>query len=102
MIGSFFKQPFEQFPVAIDFAPALPTGTTVSSCVCAVQDLEDGTDQTAAILVSPTATISGAIASVTIKAGTAGHLYNLRFRATLNTGSILEEDATLSCQQDGH
>jgi len=39
---------------------------------------------------------------VAIKAGTAGHLYNLRFRATLNTGSLLEEDATLSCQQEGH
>ena len=48
------------------------------------------------------AVISGAIATVTIKAGTAGHLYNLRFRATLNTGSLLEEDATLSCQQEGH
>ena len=101
-MGSFFKQPFEQFPVAMDFAPALPTGATVSSCVCAVQDLNDGTDQTTTILVSPTATLSGAIATVTIKAGTAGHLYNLRFRATLNTGALLEEDATLSCQQEGH
>jgi len=101
-MGSFFKQPFEQFPVAIDFAPALPAGTTVSSAVCAVQDLNDGTDQTTAILVSASASISGAIATVTIKAGTAGHLYNLRFRATLNTGSLLEEDATLSCQQEGH
>jgi hypothetical protein len=102
MPGSFFKQPSEQFVVGMDFALALPTAATVSSAVCAVLDTTDSTDQTAALLVSSTCTIAGAIAKVTLKAGTAGHLYNLRFRATLNTGDIIEEDATLSVQQDGH
>lgn len=102
MPGNFFKQPFEQFTVGMNFALALPTAATLSSCVVAVQDMADGTDQTTAMLVSPTATIAGAIASVQIKAGTAGHVYNLRFRATLNTGELLEEDASLSVQQEGH
>jgi len=63
-MGNFFKQPFEQFPVAMDFAPALPTGATVSSCVCAVQDLNVGTDQTTAILVSPTRPARRAISTI--------------------------------------
>jgi hypothetical protein len=102
MPGSFFKQPSEQFVVGMDFALALPSGATVSSAVVAVQDMADATDTTTAMLVSATATIATAVAKVTLKAGTAGHVYNMRFRATLSTGDTLEEDATLSVQQDGH
>lgn len=101
MPGTFFKEPYEQFTVGMDFALALPSGATIASGTCSAQDIADGTDQTTTILVSSTATIVTTIAKVTLKAGTAGHLYNLRFRVTLNTGELLEEDATLSVQEEG-
>ena len=100
MAAAFFKEPWEQFTVGMDFALALPTGTTIASGTLTVQDLADGADQTAAI-VSETPTIAGTVVKVRIHGGTKGHLYNLRWRVTLNTDDLLEENATLSVQQEG-
>jgi hypothetical protein len=100
MPGIYFKEPFEQFTVGMDFTLALPPSASVSSGSITVQDMADGTDQTATI--APGAVnIVGATAQVRIQGGTKGHLYNLRWRVTLNTGELLEEDATLSVQQEG-
>lgn len=101
MPGTYFKEPFEVFAIAMDFTLALPVGATVSSGTVSVQDLADGTDQTASIAPGVVTIVGGVTAKVTIQNGVKGHLYNLRFRVTLNTGELLEEDATLSCQQDG-
>jgi hypothetical protein len=100
MPGTYFKQPYEEFTVGMDFTLALPVGATVSSGTITVLDMLDGSNQTATIAPGAV-TIAGTVAKVLIKAGVTGHLYNLRWRVTLNTGELLEEDATLSCQEEG-
>lgn len=49
MPGTYFKEPFEVFAVLMDFTLALPVGATVTSGTISVQDLADGSDQTASI-----------------------------------------------------
>lgn len=97
---SYSKQPWEKFTIGMDFALALPPAATISSGTLTVQDTLDGSNTTTA-MAPGAVTIAGAIAKVLIQAGTAGHLYNLRWRVTLNTGELLEEDATLDCREEG-
>jgi hypothetical protein len=90
------KQPAEQYAFGYDFVDELPTGVDVSSAVLSAIDLESGTDQTATILLSSTATIVGTQVLGRWRAGIAGRRYKIRVLATLSNGDIFEEDVILA------
>ena len=94
---SFFtKQPAEDYDIALDFNGKLPAGASLSSGTVSAIRLDTGADQTAVVLGSTVATISGTQASIHIQAGTDGIQYKITILFTLSTGRHLEEDLIMS------
>lgn len=95
-MNRFAKQPSEEYTIAVDFTGRLPTGTALSTGTVAAIDLADDSDVSATVLGSTTATISGTLVKVLVKAGTDGKKYKITFLITLDSGEILEEDLEMS------
>ena len=81
----------ERWGVGFDFADALPDGATIVSGSATATDLGDQSDASSTLLVSTTATISGAVATVRVQAGTAGHTYQVLLTVVLSTGSPADQ-----------
>lgn len=96
-MNTFKKQPAETYTIAIDFTGKLPTGATLSSGTVAAFD-PNGTDVTGTILSSGTATVVGNEARIKVLAGVHGIDYRVRFRMTLSTADILEEDVVMQVE----
>ena len=92
------KQPGENYPFSVDYTGQLPTGATLSSAAVTVIQIDTGTNVTATLLASGTATISGNQAIVRLQSGTNGQAYRITFLATLSDTSILEDDVILRVQ----
>lgn len=93
-MNTFVKQPAESYTIRIDCTGKLPTGATISSGVVAAFD-EAGIDASGTVLSGTTATIVGDEARIKVLAGTHGQDYRIRFRLTLSTADILEEDVLM-------
>lgn len=94
-VNTFTKQPAEEQTRGVDFTGKLPTGVAVSSATVAATDIEAGTDVSATVLGSTTASVASNVASVLMKAGTDGKRYLIEFTATLDNSDILEEDIVM-------
>lgn len=81
----------ERWAVGFDFEDKLPSGATISAGTATATDLADGSDVSATVLVSTTATVSGDVATVRIQAGTKGHLYHIELTVTLTTGTPADQ-----------
>jgi len=90
----FSKQPAETYTIAVDFAGKLPTGATLSTGTVALFD-PAGTDLTGTMLSSGTATVVGDEARIKVIGGTHGVDYRVRFRMTLTSADVLEEDVQM-------
>jgi len=95
-MNTFSKKPSEQYPIVWEFAGLLPPASSLASGVVSAIDLADNTDQTANVLVSPTAIISGTKATVTVTGGVNGSIYRLRMQASLNPDGTLTDDILMS------
>lgn len=90
----FSKQPAETYTIGVPFAGKLPTGTTViSGTVAAFDPL--GADVTGSVLSGGVATIVANEARIKVLGGTHGIDYKIRFRVTLDSADILEEDVLM-------
>lgn len=89
---SFTKKPLESYPVSVDFREKLPPNTALVSATVSAVDTADNSDQTATVLSSTTATISGNLATFTVQGGTSRHGYKITTLATLDVGGPLQED----------
>lgn len=93
-MNKYVKQPAEAYYITVDFSNKLPSGTTLSSgTVTGVDLITQLTDDS--ILSSTTCVVSGSTLSSKVLGGTHGKQYLIRFTATLNNGSILNEDVKL-------
>lgn len=90
------KQPSERLPLAFEFRDRLPLGGEILNGVFSAIDIDDASDVTATILVSPTGTVAGTQVRFMVIAGTDGHTYKVTLLATLTDGSILEEDVLIA------
>ena len=78
--GSFSKSPDEAFPVVINMRGRLPTGRTITRATLAAVDLGDNSTATTTVLARASATITDSyLAEASVKAGTAGHRYEILF-----------------------
>ena len=81
----------ERWGVGFDFTGKLPVGATISSGTATATDLADNSDASSTLLVSPTAVVSGAVATVRIQAGTRGRTYAVHLTAVLSTGTPADQ-----------
>lgn len=96
MANTFTKQPAEQYPIAFDYFEKLPAGTELSSGIASAVDTSDDSDASNTVLQSTIATISGTQARIGVQAGTSGKTYQITCKVTLDDGSILEDEATMT------
>ena len=89
--STFEKTKAEKYTIAVEWLGQLPFSATLSSCTVAARRMEDQSDATSDVLVSPTATISGTQSRVTVYGGRAGQKYRLLFTAILSNAEIVEE-----------
>ena len=94
-----FKQPEEQYNVAIDWTPALPPGGVIQSAVVHATDQAGGADATGAVLGASVAVVVGNKSLVTVLGGTTGHTYDVQYRVTLVSGEILQENVQMLVQE---
>lgn len=88
------KQPGENLPISVDFTLNMPTAGTISSCVCTSRNASTDVDTTATI-VNSTATISGAVCTQFVHAGTTGDTHIVTFLATMSDGRVIEDEVIL-------
>lgn len=92
-----FKTPTEQWPVEVDFNNKLPEGLSITSGTVTAVDIADNTDQTSAILLSGTCSVTGTKVGFAVKAGIDKHRYKVTMLVTLSDGSSkLEETITVN------
>ena len=90
VIGAFTKQPNEQVPRAINFAPLLASGELIVNQTVSAKDLADGTDVTATLIAAPGRTPTTITAR--IMGGVTEHTYRVQMRATTNAGNVYEHE----------
>lgn len=81
------KHATERWGVGFDFTDKVPDGATIASGTATATDLADGSDVSATLLVSTTASISGLVATIRVTAGTKGHTYQVLLTVVLSTGT---------------
>mgnify|MGYP005844759495 CR=1 FL=1 len=96
-MSDFLKQPSEEFTVALDFSGDLETGETVASKTVTASDIADGSDQTAAVIVS--SSIDGTKVRVRVRAGTDGHDYKITATVTTNLSQVYEHEVTMRVRE---
>lgn len=89
---SFTKKVLEFYPITVEFREKLPPNSALSAGTASAVDVADGSDQTAAVLQSPTAVINGTRAIFSVQGGTALHQYQITLLANLGGGGTLQED----------
>lgn len=89
--AQFEKTSAEKFTIAVEWLGALPFSATLSSCTVAARRMDDQSDATAQVLISPNATISGTQTRIIVAAGKAGVRYRLLFTAILSNSEVLQE-----------
>lgn len=94
---AFSKQPNETYTIGVPFAGKLPTGTAVSSGVVAAFD-PAGVDVSSTVLSGTTCSIVSNEARIRVLAGVHGTTYRLRFRVTLDSADVLEEDIEMTVE----
>ncbi|OIO42022.1 hypothetical protein AUJ63_04210 [Candidatus Pacearchaeota archaeon CG1_02_35_32] len=90
----YYKQPWEEETIKIDFSSRIESGDSISSAI--IKMYSDGIDVTTSMIIS-TSIISPYI-YVKIKDGTDG-MYNLALQITLTSGEKREEDLMVSVKE---
>jgi hypothetical protein len=94
-MSRFTKQPYEQLPLAIEWAGKLPTGVTISTLTVTALDLATQAAATADVLGATS--IIGTQTRFVVKGGTAGTQYKITHRIVGSDAvTKLEEDLTMS------
>lgn len=92
------KQPFEQYPWAMEFYGKLPPRSNLlSGTVGAVNVGIDQVDNS--VLGSTTLDIQGTQAIATLKAGVSGTTYKVTYKVNCSDGSKLEEEILLVVEE---
>jgi len=91
------KQPYEVFPILVDFAANMETGEIISSANSEVVAYDSaGEDISTDILDGNSITvIEGTKLQIVVKNGISGGKYKISFRAYINDSKKLEEDVIL-------
>jgi hypothetical protein len=90
-MNKFGKKSTEQYPIAWEFKGLLPPGSTIVSGTAAAIDTADNSDQSAVVL-SGGVTVSGTEATMTVRAGSNGHIYKLTMTTSLSPSGSLSDD----------
>lgn len=92
----FIKQPYEEFPVAVDFSESLTAGETIVDIAVVASDAK-GSDATVAVTVPGTAGISeNGVVSITVMGGERSlQPYKLTFRCETSLGNKWEKDISM-------
>lgn len=90
------KDPNEKFNIGMDFAPAIPTGKSLTTVTGTVFDEADGSNVSASLLSSMGATLSGTQAILQLRGGADGHVYRVVLTATLDDGEVIKDGFVLS------
>jgi len=85
------KQPYEELPRYVDFVDRIAAADTIASCTITATD-EGGVDATATLVPDGATSYSAAKVYYTLKSGTNGKTYTVRFRAISTAGAKVEED----------
>lgn len=93
------KQPYESFPIGVDFRRYMKAGTTISSGTVTAK--RNGSDTTNDILDSGAVAITGFVLSRFCKAdaGTPGQEHILEFRIVTSDGQKLEAEVLLPIEE---
>lgn len=93
-VESFCKQPGESYAIGFEFSGRLPSGANLDSGTVGAINVDTGSDTSATVLDTTTATVSGTQATIGVKAGSDGETHKITFTMTLdNAGAdVLEED----------
>jgi hypothetical protein len=94
-MNSFQKQPYEQYPVAVEFSGKLPTGTTISSMDVAVT--LNGVDVTSTVIDE--SYLDSTRAVIVVKGGEDKKDYKFTIQILLSDGSKLEEDLIMGVRE---
>jgi hypothetical protein len=94
------KSAAEKLPHSVDWTARIPANKTISSATALVTDLEDGSDVTAAMLVSAGAVVAGMITSWVVRAGVNGRDYSILFTATDSDGDIYTQGQRLEVRAE--
>ena len=84
------KQPYEELYRYVDFADRIASGDAINACTITAMD-QDGTDTTGSMITDPSTYSAGKV-YYTLKGGTDGNTYTIRFRATSVDTKKVEED----------
>lgn len=95
-MNTFSKQPAETFTIGVPFLGKLPTGTHVASGTVNAFD-PAGVDVSGTVLSGTICAVVPATEEVRIRvlAGVHGTCYRIRFRVTLDSADVLEEDVAM-------
>ena len=97
---TYIKQPSEKEYIELKFDERVADGDSLSSITeCKCYD-EDGTDTTAAMIVSPVI-VSNSV-KLWVQAGTAAKKYDLTVKVETTDGYKLEEDLKILVVEEGH
>ena len=92
------KQPGEQHKWDVSFANELASGETISS-VAITATLADGTTDASATVIEGAGSISGALVTVTTKAGTDETDYRIKVVATTSDSNTPETDVLMQVRE---
>jgi hypothetical protein len=91
---TFTKQPYEKYPVSMDFTNILGTDSIVSCDVIAMDNTKDVTSN-----VIDGTSIDGKKVIVIVKEGTSDTKYDISFRIETSSGCRFEEDVFMMVKE---
>ena len=91
------KQPYEVFPISLDFSDSMSSGETISSFTVFAYD-SASTDVTSTIISASSNTDQ--VVTVTLQGGTSGSSYKIEVKIVTTSAKNLEEEITLNVFED--
>lgn len=88
------KQPYEEFPISVTFAPELAEGETVVSAELACKRESDGAD-TLATIVNGAAVVASPLVTVKVRAGATGERHVITVKATTSASPPAKWEAEI-------
>jgi hypothetical protein len=97
--GATSKEPYEEFPVSVDFLKYLTAGQTITQAAVISRSADTGADTTTTLL-SGSPIIQGTKVGQRVKGGASGDRHILEYRIVDSDGNRWEAEVAVTVQEE--